>query len=154
MGIKKPLVSLHEQLLRDEPAPRATARQLVTALDVAGIAGFALAMTGLLLFLSSLPRANWPLLGITVALWAAELGWELAIDSEDFCAYDGHFWCFYVWPQSSEEYGSRHYQSHPVQLLASILFLTRYRCLCVWQKLPETKRSSRVACLACCKVPS
>ena len=62
---------------RDEPSPRQSFRQVVTALDVTGIAGFALAMTALLLFLSGLPHPNWPLLAATVLLWAAELGWEL-----------------------------------------------------------------------------
>jgi len=54
-------------------------------------------------------------------------------------------------PESTEEAGSRHYQSHPVQLLASILFLTRYRCLLRMTKAfgdRELARSSRVACLA------
>lgn len=62
---------------RDEPVRRQTFKQVVTALDVVGIAGFALAMTALLMFLSSLPHPAWSLLGATVALWAAQWWWEL-----------------------------------------------------------------------------
>jgi hypothetical protein len=40
------------------------------------------------------------------------------IDSEDFCALEAHFGSSTSWPQSTEEYGSRHHHSHPVQLLA------------------------------------
>jgi MFS family permease len=50
---------------------------LAVRLDLAGIAGFALAMTALLLFLFGLPAAHWYLLGISVALWAALVFWEL-----------------------------------------------------------------------------
>jgi MFS family permease len=49
---------------------------LAARLDLAGIAGFALAMTALLLFLFGLPAAHWYLLGISVALWAALVFWE------------------------------------------------------------------------------
>ena len=62
---------------RDQPTPRQSFRQVYSALDVTGIIGFALAMTGLLLFLSALPHASWPLLAATILLWAAELAWEL-----------------------------------------------------------------------------
>jgi predicted MFS family arabinose efflux permease len=78
------LVATLRWIPRDEPAPRQSARQVLTALDVTGIAGFALAMTGLLLFLSALPRLNWLLLGLTIALWAAELAWELRAEKPFF----------------------------------------------------------------------
>jgi MFS family permease len=52
-------------------------RYLAARLDLAGIAGFALAMTALLLFLFGLPSARWYLLVISVALWAALAFWEL-----------------------------------------------------------------------------
>ena len=62
---------------RDAPAPRQSVRQVCSALDVTGIVGFALAMTGLLLFLSSLPHVSGAVLAATVVLWAAEAWWEL-----------------------------------------------------------------------------
>jgi MFS family permease len=52
-------------------------RDLSARLDLAGIAGFALAMIALLLFLFGLPAANWYLLGVSVALWTALALWEL-----------------------------------------------------------------------------
>ncbi|HVT70937.1 MAG TPA: MFS transporter [Trebonia sp.] len=52
-------------------------RDLAARLDLAGIAGFALAMIALLLFLFGLPRAEWYLLAISVALWIALAWWEL-----------------------------------------------------------------------------
>jgi MFS family permease len=50
---------------------------LAARLDLAGITGFALAMTALLLFLFGLPAAHWYLLVISVALWIALVFWEL-----------------------------------------------------------------------------
>ncbi|HEY3956028.1 MAG TPA: MFS transporter [Streptosporangiaceae bacterium] len=52
-------------------------RDLATGLDLGGIAGFALAMIALLLFLFGLPVAHWYLLGISAALWATLVFWEL-----------------------------------------------------------------------------
>jgi MFS family permease len=52
-------------------------RDLASRLDLGGIAGFALAMVALLLFLFGLPAAHWYLLGISAALWIALVGWEL-----------------------------------------------------------------------------
>lgn len=52
-------------------------RELAVRLDVGGIAGFAAAMTSLLLFLFFLPTAHWFLLGISVALWIALVWWQL-----------------------------------------------------------------------------
>lgn len=52
-------------------------RDLAARLDLAGIAGFVLAMITLLLFLFGLPAANWYLLGVSVAAWAALASWEL-----------------------------------------------------------------------------
>ncbi|CAN5115316.1 MFS transporter [soil metagenome] len=75
------LIALIATLLwipQDAPAvERRSARAVVSALDVPGIIGFAAAMTSLLLFLSSLPDANWLYLGATVALWVALVLWEL-----------------------------------------------------------------------------
>jgi MFS family permease len=50
---------------------------LASRLDLGGIAGFALAMTALLLFLFGLPVPDWYLLGASAALWAALVAWEL-----------------------------------------------------------------------------
>jgi MFS family permease len=50
---------------------------LAARLDLAGIAGFALAMVALLLFLFGLPSAHWYLLGVSAGLWVALVGWEL-----------------------------------------------------------------------------
>ncbi|HEY1702430.1 MAG TPA: MFS transporter [Trebonia sp.] len=52
-------------------------RDLAARLDLTGIAGFALAMIALLLFLFGLPHAQWYLLAISVALWLALAWWEL-----------------------------------------------------------------------------
>jgi len=52
-------------------------RDLAARLDLVGIAGFALAMIALLLFLFELPAVHWYLLGISVALWIALVCWEL-----------------------------------------------------------------------------
>ena len=52
-------------------------RELARRLDVGGVAGFALAMIALLLFLFELPTAHWYLLGISVVLWIALVCWEL-----------------------------------------------------------------------------
>lgn len=52
-------------------------RDVASRLDVGGIAGFALAMTALLLFLFGLPAPHWYLLGISAVLWAALVVWEL-----------------------------------------------------------------------------
>ncbi|HXC82794.1 MAG TPA: MFS transporter, partial [Trebonia sp.] len=52
-------------------------RDLASRLDLGGIAGFALAMIVLLLFLFGLPAAHWYLLGICVAAWVALVFWEL-----------------------------------------------------------------------------
>jgi MFS family permease len=46
-------------------------------LDLGGIAGFALAMIALLLFLFGLPASHWYLLGVSVVLWIALVSWEL-----------------------------------------------------------------------------
>ena len=62
----------------DEPVTqRRGARAVMSALDVTGIVGFAAAMTSLLLFLSSLPHANWAFLAASVVLWVALVLWEL-----------------------------------------------------------------------------
>jgi len=52
-------------------------RDLASGLDLGGIAGFALAMIALLLFLFGLPVAHWYLLGISAAAWLALAFWEL-----------------------------------------------------------------------------
>jgi MFS family permease len=52
-------------------------RELASRLDAGGVAGFALAMIALLLFLFELPTVHWYLLGMSVALWIALVFWEL-----------------------------------------------------------------------------
>ena len=62
---------------KDDPiVERRGARAVLSALDVTGIGLFAAAMTSLLLFLSSLPDANWAFLAATVVLWVAVVVWE------------------------------------------------------------------------------
>ena len=56
-------------------------RELASRLDVGGITGFALAMIALLLFLFELPAPHWYLLGISAALFAALVFWELRAGS-------------------------------------------------------------------------
>jgi MFS family permease len=52
-------------------------RDLAARLDLGGIAGFALAMIALLLFLFGLPVPHWYLLGISAAFWIALVCWDL-----------------------------------------------------------------------------
>jgi len=52
-------------------------RDLAARLDLLGIAGFALAMIAVLLFLFGLPVPHWYLLGFSVVLWIALAFWEL-----------------------------------------------------------------------------
>jgi MFS family permease len=52
-------------------------RDLAVRLDLGGIAGFALAMIALLLFLFGLPAPHWYLLGVSAAAWIALVLWEL-----------------------------------------------------------------------------
>jgi MFS family permease len=52
-------------------------RDVASRLDLAGIAGFALAMIALLLFLFGLPAPRWYLLGVSAVLWIALVFWEL-----------------------------------------------------------------------------
>jgi MFS family permease len=59
-------------------------REVASRIDAAGIAGFAVAMTALLMFLFSLPRPDWIMLGVTVAAWAALVAWELRARSPFF----------------------------------------------------------------------
>jgi MFS family permease len=53
------------------------ARDIAADLDVIGIAGFAAAMTALLLFLFALPTTHWYLPAVSAALWIALVWWEL-----------------------------------------------------------------------------
>jgi MFS family permease len=61
----------------DNSLPRRAIAETAVAVDLIGIVGFAVAMTTLLLFLFSLPTANWALLAATVVFWLAEVAWEL-----------------------------------------------------------------------------
>jgi MFS family permease len=69
---------------RDAAIEQRSARRIASDLDVTGIIGFALSMTSLLLFLSSLPKPNWALLAATIVLWALEIWWELRARSPFF----------------------------------------------------------------------
>jgi MFS family permease len=65
-------------LPRDRPPERArSAREVASRIDLAGIAGFAAAMTALLVFLLSLPHPDWIALGLAAAAGVALTGWEL-----------------------------------------------------------------------------
>jgi MFS family permease len=61
----------------DNSMPRRAIAEIAVAVDLIGIVGFAVAMTTLLLFLFSLPTANWALLAATVVFWLTEVAWEL-----------------------------------------------------------------------------
>jgi MFS family permease len=52
-------------------------REVVTRIDLAGVVSFGSAMTALLVFLLSLPDANWIALAISAAAWVALVAWEL-----------------------------------------------------------------------------
>jgi MFS family permease len=54
-----------------------TPREVVGRVDLAGIAGFGGAMTALLVFLLSLPKADWTALAVFVAVAVALVYWEL-----------------------------------------------------------------------------
>jgi MFS family permease len=54
-----------------------SAREVVTRIDLAGIAGFGGAMTALLVFLLSLPKADWTALSVSVVVAAGLVYWEL-----------------------------------------------------------------------------
>lgn len=54
-----------------------TAGAVATRIDAAGIVGFGAAMAALLVFLLSLPHPDWIALGLTVAVGAALVAWEL-----------------------------------------------------------------------------
>jgi MFS family permease len=57
--------------------PQTSPRYLASRLDLGGIAGFAIAMVALLLFLFGLPAVHWYLLGISSAALMALVFWEL-----------------------------------------------------------------------------
>ena len=61
----------------DGPLERRDLREIASRLDVAGIVGFAAAMLALLVFLFQLPRAHWWILALSLALWTANIAWEL-----------------------------------------------------------------------------
>lgn len=61
----------------DGPLERFRLREVASRLDVTGIAGFAAAMLALLAFLFELPTAHWWILALSLALWAADILWEL-----------------------------------------------------------------------------
>ena len=61
---------------RDAKPPSRRAAEVVSALDLVGILGFAGAMTTLLLFAFSLPTPTWVLLVASAVLWAFLLVWE------------------------------------------------------------------------------
>ena len=63
---------------RDPPREQAgSAREVAARIDVAGIAGFGGALAALLVFLLSLPRADWIALVVAVVAGALLSGWEL-----------------------------------------------------------------------------
>ncbi|HEY5353609.1 MAG TPA: MFS transporter [Streptosporangiaceae bacterium] len=59
-------------------------REVASRIDAIGIAGFAIAMTTLLMFLFSLPAPNWVVLGVAVVAWVALVAWELRARSPFF----------------------------------------------------------------------
>ncbi|GAA3546008.1 MFS transporter [Amycolatopsis ultiminotia] len=61
----------------DGPLRRRGLREIAARLDVPGIAGFAAAMLALLVFLFELPTAHWWILALSIALWIADILWEL-----------------------------------------------------------------------------
>lgn len=62
---------------KDETGPRGRARDLVSALDPAGLGLFALAVTALIVFLSDLTAPQWWVLAITAGAVAGLIAWEL-----------------------------------------------------------------------------
>jgi MFS family permease len=54
-----------------------TPRDILTRIDVLGVAGFGSAMTALLVFLLSLPEPHWAALGLAVLFGVALVVWEL-----------------------------------------------------------------------------
>ncbi len=63
---------------RDAPAGAARhAREVAARIDVIGMVGFAVAMTGLLVFLLSLPYPDWIALAVAIMVAVALVFWEL-----------------------------------------------------------------------------
>ena len=60
-----------------DPLRGRTLREVVTRVDLLGVIGFGGAMTALLVFLLSLPKANWTALTVSVVVAAALVYWEL-----------------------------------------------------------------------------
>ncbi|MFC0042480.1 MFS transporter [Actinomadura rayongensis] len=65
----------------DGPLDGLRRSEVVARLDVPGIAGFAAAMLALLVFLFELPTVHWWILAVSIALWIADIAWELRVDS-------------------------------------------------------------------------
>jgi MFS family permease len=63
---------------------RRSAREVAARIDVAGIAGFGGTIAALLVFLLSLPHADWIALAIAVVVGAALCAWELRADRPFF----------------------------------------------------------------------
>src|ERR1700727_1747410 len=59
-------------------------REVASRIDAAGIAGFAVAMATLLIFLFSLPGPDWIMLGLSAGAWAGLVAWELRARSPFF----------------------------------------------------------------------
>lgn len=63
---------------RDPPVRGPTGlREVAARIDLGGIAGFAVMMTGLLVFLMGLPRPDWTVLSLAVVAGAGLVWWEL-----------------------------------------------------------------------------
>jgi MFS family permease len=62
---------------RDPPVVATSLRSMASRIDVAGVVGFGTAMTLLLVFLLSLPRPAWVVLGAAVLVGTALVAWEL-----------------------------------------------------------------------------
>jgi MFS family permease len=61
-----------------------TPRHFMSRIDVAGVIGFGGAMTGLLIFLMSLPNVNWTPFVVSVVVAVALIFWELRADKPFF----------------------------------------------------------------------
>ncbi len=64
-------------LPKDAPPERGGVRAVITRIDVAGIVGFGVTVTAILVFLLGLPRFNWIPLAVAVVAGVALVLWEL-----------------------------------------------------------------------------
>ena len=92
------------------------AREVASRIDAIGIVGFAVAMTGLLAFLLSLPHPDWIALAVAVVFAVALVLWELRVATPFFdvrlLASNGALTRTYTWPSATGAIPARQEEEH------------------------------------------